>query len=142
MDFWDKQQSLSAADIAAQGKLERFARKWRNTTVAAVDKLDASGDAAVRTAFLHICARLGSSQIVGKDSKIAALQTAAATMKGDAKTLHAVPARRVKAFIAMLLGEAAASTIEPPVVLVKEVEEELAARESLTAQILVADPRQ
>ena len=55
MDFWDKQQSLSAADIAAQGKKERYARKWRNTTVAAVDKLDASGDAAVRTAFLHIC---------------------------------------------------------------------------------------
>ena len=68
MDFWDKQQSLSAADIAAQGKLERFARKWRNTTVAAVDKLDASGDAAVRTAFLHICARLGSSTIGDKDT--------------------------------------------------------------------------
>ena len=42
MDFWDKQQSLSAADIAVQGKTDRFARKWRNTTVAAVDKLDAS----------------------------------------------------------------------------------------------------
>ena len=63
MEFWTTQQGLSAADIAAQGKTERFARKWRNTTVAAVDKLDASGDAAVRTAFLHICARLGSSQI-------------------------------------------------------------------------------
>ena len=51
MGFWDKQQSLSAADIAAQGKTGRFARKWRNTTIAAADKLDASGDAAVKTAF-------------------------------------------------------------------------------------------
>lgn len=141
MEFWTTQQGLSAADIAAQGKTERFARKWRNTTVAAVDKLDASGDAAVKTAFLHICARLGSSQITGKDSKIAALQSAAATMKGDATALHAVPARRVKAFVAVLLEEAAASTIEPPVVLVKEEEEELAAREPPTAEILVADPR-
>ena len=63
MDFWDKQQSLSAADIAAQGKKGRYARKWRNTTFAAVDKLDASGDAAVRTAFLHMCARLVRIQV-------------------------------------------------------------------------------
>ena len=60
MGFWTKQNSLSAADIAAQGKKERYARKWRNTTFAAVDKLDASGNEAVRTAFLHICARLGA----------------------------------------------------------------------------------
>ena len=36
MVFWTEQNSLSAADIAAQGKTDRFARKWRNTTVAAL----------------------------------------------------------------------------------------------------------
>ena len=103
MDFWDKQESLSAADIAAQGKKERYARKWRNTTFAAVDKLDASGDAAVRTAFLHICARLGSSTIDEKDSKIAALQAAAVEMKGEAKALNSVGSCRCRPTVPTLL---------------------------------------
>ena len=95
----------------------------RNTTVAAAGKLDASGGAAVRAASLHTCARLGSSTIGDKDSKIAALQAAAVEMKGEATVLLAVPAQRVKAFADTLMDGAAACTIEPPVVLVKEEEE-------------------
>ena len=107
-----------------------------------MDKLDATGEAAVRTAFLHVCTRLGTSAIADKDEKIVALQRAAAAMTGDATVPTAVPAKRAKGFVKALLEEAAACTIEPPVVLVKEEEEELAAREPSTNGILVADPRQ
>ena len=79
MDFWTEKTTAATASVAAAGKKEAFLRRWRGTAFWNVKCLDAEGNAAVKAAFLHVCAVLNASTTLeDKDSVIKAIQAGAA----------------------------------------------------------------
>ena len=52
MDFWTETTDAATTEVAAAGKKEAFMRLWRDTTFWDVTRLDATGNAAVKAAYL------------------------------------------------------------------------------------------
>ena len=61
MEFWTDTAGADTAAVADAGKKESFMRQWRATTFWAVTRLDGTGHAAVKAAYLHVCAVLHAS---------------------------------------------------------------------------------
>ena len=58
MEFWTDTAGADTASVADAGKKESFMRQWRATTFWDVTRLDGAGHAAVKAAYLHVCAVL------------------------------------------------------------------------------------
>ena len=121
MDFWTESATAATASVAAAGKKEAFMRLWRGTTFWDVKCLDAMGNAAVKAAFLHVCAVLNASTTLGdKESVIKAIQAGAAAMVAGKASTAEVPEQRVVEFRDELAGIAAEHGISPPAVIVRK----------------------
>ena len=123
MSFWTTTAGANAQAVAKTGKVESFLRKWRATTFWDVARLDATGHAAVKAAYLHVCTVLNASAATDKLETIQSLQAAAGCMIGGVTDTTQVKAPRVTEFRDVVAECASEHGISPPQCLLADVTE-------------------